>query len=488
MEPYNYWSPPNKRRGGCVPLSAGVLVLGVVGVALGLAALTAYAVLQAPTLRSSFGEYFYETTAEDIDNAHRLQYSSEIIVVVVTGVLGILSNCLLIYGVVSSRRWFLVHWLVYHVVIVAAALVATILILLLQTGLHKLYSLIPIAVIVTLVLCWVKVYQLFCEIEIQVKPPRPCQLHSNEHFNLPPPDFGWGRGYANEWAANKADMFEFYPTDKLSWQLQDRTFDGSWRDPWSHDRHMENTMYCDSETTVSSIVPNNNNNNNTEYDYTTLPVGGKGHSDSNKERRSSDDTTESGNNVKPTNAGIPGARLNGITGSFALSGEYRPHPHFEGHPQPGPRHLEGHHIQHGGPPHFDQHGRPQLYDEHHEFLHFNPPPGRHFMDMGLYHHSRTENLPRASSYPRRTNIGRPGHYENKDMKDQWSKSSDRRPAFHPPIDHQERRSAFPPVPEQVEKRGFDNPAFSGEEKTKVLSTNRNSEESRTDSNLTNAEI
>ena len=39
------------RRGCCIPLSAGVLVLGVVGVALGLAALTAYAVLQAPTLR-----------------------------------------------------------------------------------------------------------------------------------------------------------------------------------------------------------------------------------------------------------------------------------------------------------------------------------------------------------------------------------------------------------------------------------------------------
>ena len=51
--------------------------------------------------------------------------------------------------------------MVYHVVIVAGALVAAILILLLQTGFNKLYSLIPIFLIVTLVLSWVKVGTFF---------------------------------------------------------------------------------------------------------------------------------------------------------------------------------------------------------------------------------------------------------------------------------------------------------------------------------------
>ena len=66
-----------------------------------------------------------------------------------------------IYPVAPLLRWFLVHWLVYHVVIVAGALVAAILILLLQTGFNKLYSLIPIFLIVTLVLSWVKVGTFF---------------------------------------------------------------------------------------------------------------------------------------------------------------------------------------------------------------------------------------------------------------------------------------------------------------------------------------
>lgn len=54
-------------------------------------------------------------------------------------------------------RWFLVHWLVFHVLVVVAGLVAAILVLILQTGLYKLYSLIPFTVLGTVAICWVKV-------------------------------------------------------------------------------------------------------------------------------------------------------------------------------------------------------------------------------------------------------------------------------------------------------------------------------------------
>jgi len=495
MEPYNYWNPPpvKPRRGCCIPLSAGVLVLGVVGVALGLAALTAYAVLQAPTLRSSFGDYFSDTSADDIDSVHQIQYTSEIIVVVVTGLLGILSNCLLIYGVVSSRRWFLVHWLVYHVVIVAGALVAAILILLLQTGFNKLYSLIPIFLIVTLVLSWVKVYQLFCEIELQLPPAAasparpPCHLHSNPHLNLPPPDFGWGAAGGSgpkDWFVNKDDMFEFYPADKLSWMnSHERSrFGGSLRDPWSQDRHMENTLYCDSESTVSSIVPHKN----TDYDYTTLPVGGKGKVATNStqdQRRSSEGTTgttdtqeskSSSNNIQPTSAGIPGAKLNGVRGSFKAQDEDHqragqsepPHPP----PPPPPLAYLNHHHHH--PP-------PHLHKQ--DLRHFNPPPGRHFMDMGQYIEQqrgpRVDQLPRiasSASYPR---VGRPGHYENRDMTSSTQQRRQDRQAS------QHQQPLTPGFMGLRQERGIENQAFSGD-----LNGNRNSQESRTDSNLTNAEI
>jgi len=266
MDVYHSWAgPPYKPvNGGCgLPLAAGVLVLGVIGGSLGAAALTAYAIVQTPTIRQQFGPYFNLTASQDIDNIHRIGYTLEIIVVVLAGILGILSNALLIYGVIRSRRWYLVHWLVLHVLVVVAGLVATILILLLKSGLHKLYCLIPISVIVTIVFCWVKVYQLFCEMEVKIKMPSPCQLHP-DRLGEPAWGGGWpghggtlggltgaGGGYVKEWMHSKDNGIEFYPVDKLSRTMQ------------------ENTLYCGSESTVSSIVPTNDKN---EYDYTTLPA------------------------------------------------------------------------------------------------------------------------------------------------------------------------------------------------------------------------
>jgi len=279
MDHYNQaWLPPVKPRKRCsLPLGAGVLVVGVVGGSLGVAALTAYAVVQAPTIRSRFGGYFTNTSSNDIDDIYKIIYTIEIAAVVLGGILGILTNALLIYGVIRSKRWFLVHWLVYHVFVVAIGLVATILILLLQSGLYKLYCLVPVAIIVSIVLSWVKVYQCFCEMDVQIKPPK-CQMHRGGGRGPPPGPHpwmtgGWGGGYVSEWMMNsKENGLEFYPVDKLSRTMKDRMFDSPWREGWSVDRQMENTLYCESEDTSSSIVPERNEN-----EYTTLPVECKLH-------------------------------------------------------------------------------------------------------------------------------------------------------------------------------------------------------------------
>jgi len=271
MDMYNHWAaPPFKRQssGCCLTLSSGILVLGVVGGSLGAAALTAYAIVQTPTIREQFGPYFNSTSVQDIDSLHRIGYTLEIVIVVLGGILGILSNALLIYGVIRSRRWFLVHWLVFHVFVVIAGLVATILLLLLQSSLYKLYCLIPVGLIVAIILCWVKVYQLFCEMELEIKLPGPCQVHSTEDLR-PPPPLGWGGGYIKEWIQKEDDAQEFYPVDKLSRNMQDRMYESPWRDGWSLERHFENTLYCGSESTISSIVPGNER---IEYEPTTLPL------------------------------------------------------------------------------------------------------------------------------------------------------------------------------------------------------------------------
>jgi len=274
-----HWMPPAKPRKQCgLPLEAGVLVVGVVGSCLGLAALTAYAIVQAPQIRERFGGYFKVTTAEEMDTIHQIGYTVEIIAVVLGGLLGILTNSLLIYGVLRSKRWFLLHWLVFHVFVVAAGLIAAILILLLQTSLYKLYALLPIGVIFTVILCWVKVYEYFCEMQVKLKPPK-CKIHTinrmRHHGDLPPWNIsgGWGGGYVSDWMAKKDDVLEFYPGDKLSRSMQDRMYESPWREGHSLEKYIENTLYCESEDTDSSIVPTDRNEN----EYTTLPVECKLH-------------------------------------------------------------------------------------------------------------------------------------------------------------------------------------------------------------------
>jgi hypothetical protein len=71
------------------------------------------------------------------------------------------------------------HWLVLHVLAMAAALVAAILVAILQDYLFKLFCLIPFALVFLIIYCWIKVFQLFQEMETEAEAPKPCKVNPN---------------------------------------------------------------------------------------------------------------------------------------------------------------------------------------------------------------------------------------------------------------------------------------------------------------------
>jgi len=282
MENYYLWRPaplPRRRQSCDVSLSTGVLVLGVVGGTLGVAALVAYGIVQPPTIRGQFGAYFNTTSQADADSIHKIAYSLEIIGVVVGGLLGTLANVLLIYGVIKSKRWYLVHWLIFHVVLIAVGIAVSLLIILLQRDLNMLYAVIPVTMTAIVIFSWIKVYQLFCL--MKPKSFGHCKVHSREYLNgsmgdldwMPPPTYG------KIWLPppKQDDRTEFYPQDTLTKSLQERLYETPWWDNYrrpSHEREhiYDNTyIYYGSESTESSIVPYNNDRKASDYDYPTMP-------------------------------------------------------------------------------------------------------------------------------------------------------------------------------------------------------------------------
>jgi len=283
MENYYLWRPPPPlplRRQSCeVSLSTGVLVLGVVGGTLGVAALVAYGIVQPPTIRGQFGSYFNTTSQNDADSIHKIAYSLEIIGVVVGGVLGILSNVLLIYGVIKSKRWYLVHWLIFHVVLIAVGIAASLLIILLQRDLSMLFAVIPVTMTAIIIFSWIKVYQLFCLME--PKTFGTCKVHSREYLNSSVGELDWiGPRYGKMWIPppKQDDRTEFYPQDTLTKSLQERLYETPWWDTFRRpsteyrENIYDNTyIYYGSESTESSIVPFNHDKKASEYDYPTMP-------------------------------------------------------------------------------------------------------------------------------------------------------------------------------------------------------------------------
>jgi len=248
----------------CLSLRSGVLAIGLLGSILATSGLVAYAIVQVPTLRVHLGEYFSTSQgpAEEKDSLRSIAYTSEIVGAVLTSCLGLMVNILLVWGVLKNRRWFLIHWLALHLIIVVLLFVTSILIFVVQMRLWKLMGLLPVLLALVIMYSWSKVYQLFCQMRDigQTVGLGHCNQHPAIGPNLPRIS-SWRDG--QEPQSHPANV-EFYPEDTLSrgmtermrgWNMvclpyhdQDSPYLGAW-ERTSHSYRRA------SESSSSSIVP-----------------------------------------------------------------------------------------------------------------------------------------------------------------------------------------------------------------------------------------
>jgi len=145
--------------------------------------------------------------------------SSELISIVTSTCLGLLVNILLVIGVIKNKRWYLIHWMIYHGLAMFGLFTISILVFVIQTHLLKLIGLAPLAVVVMLAIIWIQVYQLFEEM-------LPLKLeYENEQlptvfpqtFPITPPLFMIEGPDPDPMVAGTVTSdYEFYPVDPLS--------------------------------------------------------------------------------------------------------------------------------------------------------------------------------------------------------------------------------------------------------------------------------
>jgi len=248
----------------CLPLRSGVLAIGLIGATLAISGLAAYAIVQVPTIRVHVGQYFTNTTelqdmvvGDDYSLMH-IAYNAEIVGAVVGASLGLLVNVLLIFGVLWRRRWFLMHWLIIHLMALVLLFITSILVFVVQVNLWKLVGIVPVVVAIFAMYCWAKVYELFCSLRPLPEhdaPPPPCKQHPHASlappFMLPPQHSQWLEDVNREGREVSADCLEelgpgveFYPVDPLSRGMVDRLR--------VFNRSMPNMVYLPSEDMADS--------------------------------------------------------------------------------------------------------------------------------------------------------------------------------------------------------------------------------------------
>jgi len=223
----------------CLPLRYGVLVVGLLGCILNMAALAAYAILQVPGFRGKMGAVF--SLGMDISMLHggeevrltedyrrtQLIYMMEITGVLAGMMLGLLVNVLLVIGVNNWKRWYLLHWLIYHLVLLLILFVVSVVFFSVEVRLRKLLGVVPVMASFFFIYCWSKVYELFCYISLLTAAPAPyCSVHhpAPVYCLPPPPD---SEAEAEQVAGPGAGQgagpgTEFYPVDPLSRGMLDR--------------------------------------------------------------------------------------------------------------------------------------------------------------------------------------------------------------------------------------------------------------------------
>jgi len=100
-------------------------------------------------------------------------------------------------------RWYLVHWIVYHSLVIMFLFMASVLIFIIQNDLFKLIGLAPLALAFVTIFLTTKVYNLFVEMG---SPPLP------GHVSGPMP----GPSLVSEDVKHFQSGYEFYPVDPVS--------------------------------------------------------------------------------------------------------------------------------------------------------------------------------------------------------------------------------------------------------------------------------
>jgi len=217
----------------CLSLRSSVLAIGLLGATLAASGLFAYAVIQVPHLRDYIGRYNLTTTSpisesEEEYSLDVLIYYLEIIGTVVGTLLGLLVNILLVYGALLRKRWFLVHWLVFHVIALILLFATSIFIFIFLGDLWKLLGLVPIAVALLSMYCWSKVYELFLVLKTDdtaspsykaQNPPNFPSLWFEDQNPFPQKEMK-----SVEMMNGMRPAVEFYPVDSLSRGMANRMY------------------------------------------------------------------------------------------------------------------------------------------------------------------------------------------------------------------------------------------------------------------------
>lgn len=145
--------------------------------------------------------------------------------------IGVLVNILLIIGVNNWRRWYLLHWMIYHLVLLVMLFIVSVILFSVEASLRKLLGVVPVLASFFFIYCWIKVYELFCYLSLVsgyggvVSTPSPCDLHAPYcvpvNFPHHPHDKEEGSEQSEEDVIVHGGM-EFYPVDPLSRGMMDR--------------------------------------------------------------------------------------------------------------------------------------------------------------------------------------------------------------------------------------------------------------------------
>jgi len=225
----------------CLPLKYGVLVIGLLGCIVNVAGMVAYGILQVPSIREKMMEVF--SLGMDISVLHKDVVLSEnyrktklIYTLEITGVLsgmclGILVNILLVVGVNKWKRWFLLHWLIYHLLLLVVLFVLSVIFFSVEIGLRKLFGVVPVIASFFFMYCWSKVYELFCFMSLFAGGPCMgsmgsfCDVHPHMPPYCIPVQYPHIRDSPDEDEVEDDIVHggtEFYPVDPLSRGMMDR--------------------------------------------------------------------------------------------------------------------------------------------------------------------------------------------------------------------------------------------------------------------------